>query len=851
MKHERLRFAYIARDIIGAGGIGTDTPKTIWLSVYNECRRQNISLSTFIGSFSGAGLDNFTYDLLSTENIDGIISWASTDESNMKKIVKTLPKVPIVTLSVKLPDIPCARLDNISGMTELIEHVIQVHKKNKIAFIQGPFDHSYAKERLKAYKETLKKNAIPLDQNLISGPGEWDLATGEAALKLFFDERKLLPGKDIEALICVNDRIAVAVIEDLKRRGYRCPDDIIVCGYNNQEEAKNHTPSISSVSMPFRDQGAAAVIRLKEMLENKADLRDIRIPTRIAIHESCGCPNPLTLCRTPHCSQKQDTEQTLANITQKKYAFIASLHRDIFLREYDLSSINTPLLFDFFFNSIKNGQILPEYTHRLIYPESLQLNTTASRRLISLFMDFLYSESSDSEVLRLGEAVASNMICILTDLDERKAYKERMVYIAQEEKLQFMDRELTIQEDIEGVSKVLFKHLPNLGVPAAYLVLFEQENSTKRKSPQRKLRFAFEQENLWEIPQTGIAIPSNEIFPSSTTDQYAEHNYVIRPLSLKQEKLGYIVLKLGPLDGHIYEFVSQKLNSTIKNVYMKHALVLQSEKTSMVNEKLKSSIKMLKDTQKQLIESEKMASLGSLVAGIAHEINTPVGIGVTISTMLEEKIKHFETLFKNNELTVQEFENYLRNAKESVSIISTNMHKAAHLIQSFKQIAVDQSDEVVREFYIGKYIDDILVSLHPLYRKTAISVKNIYHEDVAVMSNPGALSQIISNLLMNSMTHAFEDGESGEISIRIERNNDILNVIYADTGKGIAKDYLKRIFEPFFTTKRSSGGSGLGLYITYNLVTQSLKGSITCSSAPGKGARFIISLPINRNMESK
>lgn len=260
---------------------------------------------------------------------------------------------------------------------------------------------------------------------------------------------------------------------------------------------------------------------------------------------------------------------------------------------------------------------------------------------------------------------------------------------------------------------------------------------------------------------------------------------------------------------------------------------------------LQEALQTLRNTQKQLVESEKMVALGSLVAGVSHEINTPLGIGVTASSYLGEKTKTILELYENQKLKRSDLENYLKNMQETSSIIETNLTRASELVKSFKQVAVDRSNEGRRTFWIKAYLEDVLVSLSPRLKKTRHRITIEGDDDLQIHSDPGAISQVFTNLIMNSLIHAFREDEQGEIKILLQRNHDHLNILYSDNGKGMVPNVMERIFDPFFTTNRGGGGTGLGMHIVYNLVTQSLDGIIQCESTPGVGTKFTISIPIN------
>lgn len=259
--------------------------------------------------------------------------------------------------------------------------------------------------------------------------------------------------------------------------------------------------------------------------------------------------------------------------------------------------------------------------------------------------------------------------------------------------------------------------------------------------------------------------------------------------------------------------------------------------------KLKESLEIIQNTQTQLVQTEKMAALGNLVAGVAHEINTPIGIGVTAASYLEQKTMHILEAYQQGNLNSDKLKNYLQTASKSSSMIFSNLTRAAELIHNFKQVAVDQTSEQKRVFLLKEYMDSILLSLHPQLKKTKHVIKINCPDDLAINSYPGVFSQIITNFIVNSLIHGFENKEKGQITLDINLKNHILIIKYTDDGCGIPQASLPKIFDPFFTTKRGQGGSGLGLHIVYNLVTSRLGGTIECQSIPGQGTSFTLELP--------
>jgi PAS domain S-box-containing protein len=286
------------------------------------------------------------------------------------------------------------------------------------------------------------------------------------------------------------------------------------------------------------------------------------------------------------------------------------------------------------------------------------------------------------------------------------------------------------------------------------------------------------------------------------------------------------------------EEMVRKLNEELEQRVNERTKALQE-----ANQALQESLNNLEIAQQQLVQSEKMASLGELVAGMAHEINTPLGVGVTAASHLEAQTETLEQRFLKSELKRSELQHYLETAKESSRIILRNLERASEHMKSFKRIAVDQTHEERFQFKLKPYIDDVLISLRPQLKKVRHRITVACPPDLEIDSYPGAFSQIISNLVMNSLVHGFEGIDKGEILIEITEQEGQLVFRYSDNGKGMDKDTVKKVFDPFFTTKRKQGGTGLGMYIVYNLVTQKLRGQISCESTPETGIVFLIRIP--------
>jgi signal transduction histidine kinase len=262
-------------------------------------------------------------------------------------------------------------------------------------------------------------------------------------------------------------------------------------------------------------------------------------------------------------------------------------------------------------------------------------------------------------------------------------------------------------------------------------------------------------------------------------------------------------------------------------------------------EKAESALLELNAAQQNLIDAERLAALGGLVAGVAHEVNNPIGISLTVASSFARRTDQFEAEMKSSTvLRRSQLEEFVRTSRDASQQLVSNLHRAAELIQSFKQVAVDRSHAERRQFSLGEATDQIIASLRPVLKRSPITLSVDVPEGLVVDGFPGSYGQILTNLFLNAANHAFPDGRSGAIAISARpRGSDDIEIIFADNGAGMSPDVQRQAFDPFFTTRRNEGGTGLGLHIVYNLVTQQLGGRMMLESRLGQGTTFRIIMP--------
>jgi len=322
----------------------------------------------------------------------------------------------------------------------------------------------------------------------------------------------------------------------------------------------------------------------------------------------------------------------------------------------------------------------------------------------------------------------------------------------------------------------------------------------------------------------------------------AKGDYRLRAPVSGQDELSLLAGDFNAMAQSVEERVSALEASQAKVHELNTAL---EERVSERTWELELAMETLQETQDSLIQSEKLASLGALVAGVSHELNTPIGNALTVVTTCADKNAAFNDLLEKGELRKSTLQRYVHDMQEAEMLASRNLLKAADLIKSFKQVAIDQTSYQRRRFDLLLTLQEILLTIQPMLRQSNVSVKLDVPSGVVLDSFPGPLGQIVTNLMHNALLHAFEPGAKANITLSVvAEENEWIVLTLADNGKGILRENLGKVFDPFFTTLLGQGGSGLGLHIVHNLVTGIMGVQIRVFSGEGRGAQFVMRLPL-------
>ena len=354
------------------------------------------------------------------------------------------------------------------------------------------------------------------------------------------------------------------------------------------------------------------------------------------------------------------------------------------------------------------------------------------------------------------------------------------------------------------------------------------------------LLLIFRLQNYITLPIINLAKTAQEISLSE--------DYTIRAQKKYSDEVGHLYDDFNSMLGKIEQRGRERDEAeTISRTYQAHLERLTNELEERVKDRtgeLQDSLESLQSAQSQLVESEKMSALGNLVAGVAHEVNTPLGISITAASIFKNELKTVKDLLDENKLSKSALDHFIETISEADEILIKNLDRAALLVRNFKKISVDQSSEELRDFELNEYLLEVISTFKNELKHRPVELKlELDSGKIQMHSFPGAISQIVVNMLQNSLLHGFEYDQVGEIILSTHHFEDHVEIVFCDNGKGVDSNVAHKIFEPFITTKRNKGGTGLGLNITYNLVNQQLRGSIRLDTDYTEGAKFILEIP--------
>lgn len=813
----------------------SDVAGSLWSGLYALPQMQGVDLLAFGGDYRPPGVMSNVHDLIHADSADGFLVWRSRSGADCIEYFQRFADKPLVYLSTAHSAQPVQAIANEAGMRELVRHLVLEHGCRKIAYIGGPIGHNYADQRLAAYRQELHDLGLEPDPYLIAPPGVWSQDAGRKGVAILLDERQLQPGVSLDAIMCASDQLAMGAFAELARRHIAVPEQLKLTGFNNVREARYHFPSLTTVAMPFAQQGRRGMQLLLRQMRVSHELGDESEPTtRMVVGESCGCGNQqLARLYTGKVGQ-QAISPVRIDLAALRQQLLAHLSRILPERE---AGLQAERLWQALQDAVHSG--ISDEVLLLLMPH---LRTGYFGMADQMFWQQLWGDFQlhlpdllrEAPLLLRAERMIETLRHTTADLYSREQGRRAIWESLVANTLRVLSVELALAPDRPALWTLLQNKLQALEMHSCWLVLYETPTVNALPPAQARLVLAMENNNAYPLPEGGVCFPTRLLVAPGYRHSEGAGIFVSFPLIQREYEYGYLIVNHSR-SSDWGETLAELVGSAIRSLHLREELARRSQQ-------LEASYQELLGAQRRLVEADKMAALGELVAGVAHEINTPVGVGVTaVSTVLDE-VQTLADLVQRRQ--AGPIPGVVQNLQESAAIAMRNLERAAALIESFKQIAVDQTRDEVRTFNLAQYLGDVVRSVSPRLRPGGHRVEVDCPAAIELTCDPSIIARAITNLTINSLVHGFEGMREGVIRIDCQSVAQGVVLEYRDNGCGMSSEVLEKVFNPFFTTKRGRGGTGLGMHIVYNLITQGLKGTIHCASSPGQGVCFRIVIPV-------
>jgi signal transduction histidine kinase/DNA-binding LacI/PurR family transcriptional regulator len=832
---DRPGIIYLTETVCLSVHASSDVAGSLWAGIRDLPPRMGCDLLAIGGDVRPTRTSSILHYQIAPSAADGFLAWRSRSGEDCRDFFRRFDDSPLVYISTAHSDKSVETIANAPGIVAIIAHLVQQHGCRKIAYLSGPEHHNYAKQRHQAYLDSLAAAGLPFDASLVTPHAPWEQDSGMQAVHILLDERQLRPGIDIDALVCSSDQVALGALQALRQRGIRVPEDLKLTGFNNVRETRTMIPSMTTVAMPFQQQSRRALLQLLHEMGLANPPGGCQPQAYMVKGESCGCGND-HLARL--YGLEMPTNQNETNSTGPETGLRALLfdYLQQMLRQ-DEAQAEAETILAALRQALDSGALTPLLTQIKPYVRTGYFGLTSQAFWANFWgacRTSLTTELTEIEPLRRIHLHLDALSAATADIYLREEGSVSLWNTKVANALRSLSVESNLVPDMEALLHLLESELQALEFHSCWLVCYDIPIISNTRLPSdARLVLALEEGQRNLLSADGVTFPVKQIIPPGYRRGREAGAFIGFPVMQREYEYGYIILNHSRSTDW-GEMISDLVGSAIRSIRLRQEL---AQRTTQ----LEHSYQDLVGAQKRLVEADKMAALGELVAGVAHEINTPVGVGVTAVSTLMDETRTLSDLVERRQ--AGPIPGVVRNLQESAAIAMRNLERAAQLIESFKQIAVDQTRSEVRTINLAGYLEDVVRSVAPRLKPRGHQVEIICPKSIEIACDPSIIARIFTNLIINSLLHGFEGQREGLITIECAREVNSITIDYRDNGHGMDVATLDKMFHPFFTTKRGRGGTGLGMHIVYNLVTKGLGGQIRAESEPGAGVRFLIHLP--------
>ena len=819
---------------------------TVWQGIMDAARERGVNVISFLPRDLDTtdGFDaqaNVLFDLINPDLLDGLIIWTGSLISYVglegaKRIFERYSSIPIVSIEKGSPEgVPFLEIDSYQSMREAVIHLIKDHGRRRIAFIRGPdTTHAGARERYQGYLDVLTEYGILFDPDLVSPPtdGLWVQEVGEEAIALLLDQRHA----GVDAVIGACDNIAIGAMRALDARGIHIPGKVAVVGFDDETGSRNTIPPLTTMSLRGYEQGWQAVQTLLTLLDGGQIPAQTKVSPQLIIRQSCGCIDPAVAqaaagpvsitCEPFDAFAIDHPEKALSEMRQADGTAIVGLNPG--WADQLLEAFCAELKAD------KPGAFLSVLDGVLRQVIAVEGQVKAWANVISALRRCALPYLGNSRQLLQAEDLWLQAQVMVGETAQQAQRYQASQLGHQTQILNEIRAALITTFDINDLMETLARELPRLDIPGCYLSLYE---NPKQPAELSRLALAYDiRRGRLDREAQKQAFPSPRLAPEGILPQDKRYSLVTEALYFREEQLGFVMFEVGPREGPVYGMLREEISSALQG-----ARLVQRVKNHA--RELERAYETLQRQQHILLATEKMASLGRLTAGIAHEMNTPLAAVRAALVNGEELVKEYEASIGDVSVTDTDHHEIARGLHSAVLLAGQSAEAAARFVRGIKSQTRSPAAQERRLINAVVAVDDALLLLSHALRQGKCEIEFEKPDNqILLVSIPGRLEQVVTNLVANAIDASYPQG--GPITVRLKKHSGFVELQVGDHGSGILPENVSKIFDPMFSTKPFGSSTGMGLTIVHDIVVGELGGSIDVVSTPGKGATFMIRLPL-------
>lgn len=755
MKKRPYRIAFLADNLY------IHYCREIWAGVLYGSKAAGFELLTFLGgslnnpNYYLAGR-NFIYDQIPLDELDGVIfnSGSIGNYSSEKELLdyyERFSSLPIVNIGMVLKNYHSIIVDNKIGMKALVNHFVEAHGYRKIGFIRGPEGSFDAEVRFEAYKEALQENNIEFDPSIVT-TGMFDKSSGIRAVSFYMDIRRMLP----DAIISANDDMAVAAMTEFSMRGVNIP----IGGFDNNSSSLSYDPPLTTVQQPIFRLGSQAIEIMSRLINGDNPAMLTTLQTSIVIRRSCGCFYETNECNTISVSaDSSDCDKiSLPEKIKVNFPAIGNSLRNLNWADELVESVEI---------EIKNHSYI-DFLKKL---ETWIIESLGNRVNISEWFNcFSYLFKNISFDPKENDFLSEFKTKIFVFLGNKGVFHEiskRNILEDESNHFQFMSNSLISTFEMQELEQIFSTELPNFRIKYFYIFLFDTKNPNK-------LHLIYYLNRYFDISINKNVFDFNDIF-SEVLFRNFDHKYsIIMPLYYQNQRNGMIISDTGTMNGCFYENIMAHISSVLKRSELTKQIRQYTEHLEQEVEKRTSE---LKKTQGQLIQSEKLAALGQLIAGVSHEINTPLGVIRSsienVNEILSENLNKLNSFYKNLPDSVSsDFTNLLNTAHTDICLSSREERAIKRkLMDALQNMGIEKEEEVSQNLFLIGIYDNVekfeTILKHPLHNEmlnVAFKLKALVRNSITIRSAAQKASKII--FALKSYSRFDNSGKKSSADIR-------------------------------------------------------------------------------------